>query len=349
VTSVAVDRMRDADAPAVTTFLEEQPTACLFHSPAWHGLLEASYGHRCDYWIARDGDTIVGVFPVTRMHVPLLGTKFVAGAYQFYSGHPIGTEAICGALVRRAVDEAAEAGAKYIEIRHHSPSPTLRELGFTESDPELELTTIPLDGLKLSSIRRNHRRNIRKATEAGVRVTEGQSLDDMRRFRRMYLMESRALGAPQAGWRFFRHLSARGAPFYRLYLAWLGDRCLGALLALDDRKTVFARYAAYGSPEAMSHHVGHLLYWHAMTTAAERGCASYNCGISWRGDSGLIHWKEGWGGTTAPAHVYVRALRGAPPVAGGYFEGFQLAKAVWRRLPLPVVGPLGHAVTRWIG
>jgi len=63
----------------------------------------------------------------------------------------------------------------------------------------------------------------------------------------------------------------------------------------------------------------------------------------------LIHYKEGWQGTTCPVYLYIYPLRSKPSVPGNYFEGFSLAKAVWRRSPLAVVDQVGRWVTRWVG
>ncbi|MCA9968982.1 MAG: GNAT family N-acetyltransferase, partial [Anaerolineales bacterium] len=327
----------------------------VFHLPAWHAVIAATYGHRCDYWLARRGDAIAGVFPVTTMRLPgpaarLRPPKLLAMPYQLYSGLPVAAdEAVQTALVRHALVAAKQQRASYLEIRHHAPAPFLEALGFVPVESGLVTTAVPLPNISLKSIRRNHRRNIKKSQDAGLTVTQGETLADLRLFRRLYQLESRALGAPQAGWRFYQALHDLARDHYRLFLAWQDGRCIAGMLTLDDGRTRFARLAAYSSPEAQALNASHALYWAAIADGAARGCTAYNCGISWVGDEGLIHWKEGWNGRSHPVHLYVYPLRGQPPAPGGYFEGFQLAKAVWRRLPLPLADWLGQQVTTWVG
>ena len=335
--------------PALQEYLNREEGATVFHRLEWHRIIQKTYGHKYNYWVASSGDGIIGAMPAVNVRFPFLGTKVLAMPYQFHSGLPLAQdEDVKIALLERTIKHARQISAKYLEIRHFCPVPMLEDMGFTRIDSQLAVTSIPLDGLDEKRIRRNHRRNIRYAREKGVSVSECKDLEDLRKFRLLYLAEGRHLGAPQAGWNFFENLHRFANSYYRLYLAWLEGRCIGGLLVLDDGKTVFARYAAYSTPEALALHVSNALYWEAMSTAAQRGCRSYNCGISWQGDSGLIHWKEGWSGTTSAACVYVLPLRIEAPQAGAYFEGFQLAKAVWRRLPLPVVDLAGKIVTRWI-
>jgi len=347
--NVEIDRLDPADRAELDEFLDTEREATAFHRLEWHDVIRASYGHRCDYWVARCSGEVVGVFPVVAMRVPMLGTKMVAMAYQMYSGAPIGRPESFGPLVRAAVDRAGEMGAKYLEIRHHGPLDWLEPLGFHAIDSGLCTQQIPLQSVSLKSIRRNHRRSVRSAEEAGVRIEVGGSLDHLRTFRDMYVREGRAVGAPQAGWSFFEALHRLAGPYYRLYLARIGDRTAGAMIVIRDARMTFARSSAYSSDEALSVSAGAALYWAAISDAMESGCTGFNCGLSWVGDKGLIHWKEGWGGESRPVHVYALPIRSTVPAPGEYFEGYRLAKAVWRRLPLPLVDMLGHAVTRWIG
>ncbi|MDQ3698045.1 MAG: GNAT family N-acetyltransferase [Gemmatimonadota bacterium] len=346
-----VDRLRSAELPALRAFLRGRPDAHIFHSPEWLAVLRDTYGHTCDYWVAWEGDSIAGVFPVLVVRAPALGTKMVALGYQMDSGLPLADCAVVAAeLVGHAAAEARRAGVKYIEVRSLSPAPMLERLGFTPVDSGLVTTVVRLDGIELRTIRRGHRRTIRYAEEQGVTVRESRSLADLYLFQRLYLASGRAIGAPQAGRRYFESLHRHAAANYRLYLASAGGRVLGGMVTVGDERVTYARHAAYGSPEAMALHVGTVLCWRGIHDAAAEGVERFNCGISWERDNGLIQWKEGWGGETVPVRLYTLPVRGAPPLPrpGDYLGGFGLARAVWRRLPLPVAELGGNLVTRWI-
>ena len=349
MSSHSIDLLTEADRPALESFWSSCSEASVFYTWEWLEVLKRTYGHTVDYWAARRGDQIVGAFPVLKVSLPLIGKKALASGYQFHSGMPLARdEDVRRGLVESAVRAADGFGAAYLEVRHFEPAPELEALGFQPSEPGLVLTTVPLEDLDLARVKRRHRRHLRPGKDQGVTVSEGTELSDLRLFRDLYLREQRGLGSPQAGWNFYRNLHRYARPFYRLLLAWKQERCIGGLLNLDDGRTVFARYSAYSTPEALQLHVGRRLYWHAMQEGAERGCRTYNCGISWQGDAGLISWKEGWNGTSQPAHVYLRTFRGRAPDPGGYFEGYRLAKAIWRRLPLPLADLGGRLVTRWV-
>lgn len=324
--------------------------ASLFQLPIWQQLIRGTYGHPCDYWVARRNEEVVGAFPVTVMRFPGLGSKMVATPYQFWAGLPLGVDPdVQKELASVAAGRAREAGARYLEVRHHGAAPFLEALGFERLESQLAITTVPLESLELGQIRRNHRRCLRAAEGAGLVVEEGGSLDDLRTFRHIHLVEARSLGAPQVGWRFFELLHRVAREHYRLYLARVEGTAVGGLLCLQDDRTVYARLGAYASERAMSVHAGHALYWRAIQDGKESGRLEYNCGISWTGDTGLIHWKEGWQGTTRSVELYVLPIRGRPTSPGRYLGRMGIAKRIWRRLPLPVAARIGHLVTTWVG
>lgn len=350
-TEVSVERLRQTDIAALEIYLRENAEATVFHTWEWRQVIEATYGHQHDYWASWSDGRITGFFPVVTMRLPILGTKMVSMPYQYYSGLPLaasGEPSGLSELIGRALAQASDAGADYLEIRSRGPAPYLEELGFSPMDSQLVTTTTPLGDLDFKQIRRNHQRSVKSAREHGVSISEGKTLEDLKMFRRLYLIEGRRLGAPQAGWNFFENLHRFARTRYRLLLAWSANVCLGGLLTLDDGRTVFARCGAYSSPAALNLRVGAALRWRAMSDSAQRGCRFFNHGVSWRGDAGLIHYKEGWQGTTCPVYLYIYPLRSMPPAPGNYFESFSLAKAVWRRLPLALVDRLGQIVTRWV-
>lgn len=344
-----VDRLRSDDLASLERFLLAADAATVFHRPEWHEIVQHTYGHRSDYWIARAKGEIVGVFPVTAVRFPLLGVKSIAMPYQFHSGLPIAiAEESQIELVNRALVEAREVGATYFEIRHCGPAPFLERLGFTAIDSGLVNTVVSLVALTFNRIREGHRRNIVFAQRHGVRIEEETAVAALQRFHRMHVAESRAMGNPQGGYPFLRNLSRFLSTRYCLLLAYSGAECLGGLLTIADDRMVFARYGVSGSEAAKRLYVGKALLWRAMSGASARGCVGFSLGVSSCRDAGLIHSKQGWSGQTERVWLYVYPIKAMPRAPGDYLDRFQVAKAIWRKLPLPVVERLGTLVTRWV-
>lgn len=350
VSTVTVRLLEPRDSAALESFLCNTDEATLFHRPEWHEVIKRTYGHECDYWTAWSEGSLVGVMPAVHMRMPLLGSKVVAMPYQMHSGAPLGADDnVAAALVDTCVRRAEEQRVKYVEIRHHDIAAVLERAGFVPSSSGLVTTTIPLEGLDLTRTEHGHRQRVRKAARQGVEIVQAESIEDLRAFRRMYLATGRAMGAPQAGWALFQNLYELARPYLRLYFARYQGRTVGGLLLMGDGRIMFSRCSAHSSGEALKLNAGPALWWRALTDAAAAGCREFNSGISWVGDPGLIKWKEGWGGSSRAVHIYVKPITAAAPTAGGYFEGFSLAKTLWKKMPLPLVDVLGQNVTRWIG
>lgn len=336
--------------PALTEFLQGHVEATVFHEPWWFRVLSETYDHQCDYWIAQEERKICGIFPVVSLRVPLLGRKMIALPYQYHCGAPLASsEPVFNALVDHAKKVAHEKNADYIEVRSFYELPALERLGFAAVDTQLSKTIVPLQGLDIKGLREGHRKELRKALASGVRIERDSTLKGLDTFWKLYRLDGRELGGPQAGWRYFSSLYSNAGDQYRLWLAREASDCIGGLITLDDGAMVFARNGSYSSPRAKAVRLGRALIWHSMVDAASRGCSRYDLGISWVRDKGLIDFKEGWQGVTQPVRAYVLPIKSCAPQPGSYFEGYQLAKAVWRRLPIPIVDRLGHQITRWIG
>jgi hypothetical protein len=347
--STSVALLDERRGPALTRFLDARPDATVFHSSAWANVIRAAYRHEVRCWIATEGDDIVGAFPVTVMRVPGLGRKFVAGPYQMHSGMPLADNAsVRSELLAACVAAARKEAARYVEVRHFEETDELAPHGFVRCESGLVTTTIPLANLALTQAEHGHRQRVRKADKLGVEIVRSDRAEDLRLFRRMYLQTGRAMGAPQSGWPYFAATLQLMPNQLALYLAKHEGRVVGGFLVLGDRRLAFARCSAHSSRESLAVNAGQALWWRALQDAAAAGCPGFHCGVSWSGDVGLIKWKEGWGGTSRPVQTFVLPIRARAPEAGGYFEGYGLAKALWKRLPMPIADVVGHQVTRWI-
>jgi serine/alanine adding enzyme len=89
------------------------------------------------------------------------------------------------------------------------------------------------------------------------------------------------------------------------------------------------------------------LYWELLSQAIGRGCRSFDFGRS-TVNSGTYRFKQQWGAAPIPLHWYrwERHRREAGTSAGEAREGsFQLATAIWQRLPLPIANTLGPLIS----
>ena len=352
VSSVATHTVTELDRPSeaeLLRFMENHEGTTLFHHPDWLRFVQEQYGHDYRQWIARSEEGIAGVFSVMAVRLPFLGTKLIASPYQYYTGMAIGeSQEMQRELVQRAVDWGRKLGARYLEIRHFERIPFLEEIGFVEVDSQLVGAVTPLENLSLSQMRRGHSRYVRYAEESGLEINDASSMDEVRTFYRLFATEKRNMGTPQADWPYFERLHGASELGYRLLLARSGGEVIGGLLSLSDRWMTYGRFMGVGGRDAKERNAVKALYWASMRSAADDGCRFFNHGISWVRDEGLIRFKEGWNGITHPIHLYVYPIASQPPIPGDYFDGMNLAKAVWRRLPLSIAGPIGHQVTRWI-
>ncbi|MFQ5349986.1 MAG: GNAT family N-acetyltransferase [Thermoanaerobaculia bacterium] len=339
------------DSSALADYLRRAAEATIFHRVEWHEAIRETYGHACYYWAAfRDG-RLDGLFPVVLVRHRVLGSKLIALPYQFFAGSPVADQdSVRQALIEHAVEHAREVGADFLEVRHRRACPLLEELGFAAIDSHLVNSTASLADLSPRKLRKTRRQDANYCLRRGVAIDETTAEEDLDGFHRLYTIEGRALGAPRSGRWFFRNLSRNLGSRMRLFVARSSDkRMLGGFLTIDDSRTMFARCAASPGKEAAGLRVHKALLWRAMVAGAESGCEAFNFGITWVGDTGLIQFKEQWLGRTAPVHQYVLPLRrDLPRSPGNYFSGYATAKAIWRRLPLPLAERLGAAVTRWI-
>lgn len=350
MTTISITMTTTPD-PDVAAFLDTHEAATIFHSQAWAAVLSRSYGHLTRFFVARRGSTIAGVFVVVCQRMWPMGEKWVALPYQFHGGMPVTDDpSIAAVLIQTAVQAARDAGARYLEVRDtlSGEKPEAGDLVPVESG--LQVTDIDLRTYDPARIRYTTRAEVRYAAEKGVIVEHVAPDEGFRAFLPPYLRDMRDLGTPQAGLRFFEALVKEMPEHVHIAVARLAGDIIGSLLVLGDRRTAFLRgTTGTRTQRGREHFVGKALTYAAIAAARDRGVSRFHFGITWEKDAGLSAYKSAWRGVTQPVRLYVAPLRGAPPSPGDYFGGFQLARTIWKRLPLAIAGPVGHRVTQWIG
>src|SRR5262245_32569537 len=92
------------------------PGATAAHLHGWKRVIERTYGHRCSYFVTRDGSAITGALPLVDVRSLMFGRFLVSMPY-LNSGGPIGSPEAVSELTRAAVAEAVARRARQLELR----------------------------------------------------------------------------------------------------------------------------------------------------------------------------------------------------------------------------------------
>ncbi len=331
-------------------YLAGRSEATLYATSAWCALIAQAFGHRARRLIVEEQGRVRGVLALYDVRLPLLGAKWISIPFDVGSGGPLADDAAGERLLlARAVELARASSARYLQLRARRPLAGADELGFAASTP-LRLTRLEVAGEEAawSRVAKHHQRSVRTAEKRGVRVRPARALDDVRAFHAVYLRAFRGFGTPPYPWSYFRAAWERlHAPGHaHLLLCEVEGVVVGGMLLFGWQSTLAMKFAV-ALPETLPLRPYAALYWAAIRLAAERGQREISWGSSTPEQTGLLEFKERWGGTSVPVHFHDLALRSSPPDIESYYDSEGLARRVWKRLPLPVTALLGGPLTRW--
>src|SRR5205823_461942 len=165
VTVLAIDDPRWSD------FVGAQSDATIFHHPVWAKLLADSYGYRAMAVALSDGGALVAGLPVVDVSLPLGRRRWVSLPF---TDHCPPLAGVRGAELAGALSEVARSSRlDRLEIR----APLGEEHGIQSHAPFV-LHQVAVTGdvaATWKGLRRNHRRSVADAEEAGVPVVRGES------------------------------------------------------------------------------------------------------------------------------------------------------------------------------
>lgn len=339
--NVDIAVLTDEDAPAWDRFVEASPEATVYHLSGWRHVVTRSFGHRTHYLLARRraGDKpIVGILPLVQINSRLFGNYVVSMPYFSYGGvsspYPVVRERLleeAGALARRL-------GVSHIEFRDQTRFESLPARADKVS-MRLELPSDP--DMLWQSIGAKVRAQVKKAQRCGVTVQSGgiELLDD---FYEVFAVNMRDLGTPVYSKHFFKDMLEREhLGRMQLVSAYWQGRPVSAAFLLGYRQQLEVPWAStVRSANAVNANMG--LYWALLRHGCEAGYRIFDFGRSSR-DAATYRFKKQWGARPWPLYWhYWLAHRGELPQLTPSNPKYQLAIAVWRRLPVwltKVIGP----------
>jgi len=155
------------------------------------------------------------------------------------------------------------------------------------------------------------RRNVRQASEKGVRVRASADKADLSVFHDMFVRFAQDRGFQPFS---FRHVEAlwdsfRPRDMIRVFIAESGNCPVASALVLNHLDTAFCPYTCY-TPEAKDYRANDLLHWKVIEWGVLMGLSRYNMGEVFLDPSsaqhGVYRWKKGFGGHTEPMAILDR-------------------------------------------
>jgi CelD/BcsL family acetyltransferase involved in cellulose biosynthesis len=288
----------DLDSRRWRDFVESQSSARIFHHPEWARLLADCYGYpaRAVALIERGGAVTAGM-PVLDVSGRIGSRRWVS--LPFTDSCPVVADDSSQEVIDALLDLSKAAKLDVLELR--GPLPTHAAVQSHAAFVRHELALARESHVIWDGFRKNHRRSVRDAEKAGVRIVRGSSAADLEIFYRLHLRTRRRLGVPIQPRRFFallfERIIQRGLGF--VLIAYAGSVPVAAAIFTAWNGTVTYKYGARDErfPKLDA---SHLIFWTAIQRACDEGHRTFDFGRSDVEQISLRAFKSGWGAREEP-------------------------------------------------
>jgi len=314
-----------------------------FHLSAWKNIVEGTLGHRCISLVARRGEQITGVFPMSWIRNKVFGDCLVSMPLATYGGVCADEEESYRSLLEAGNDLATRLQVKYLETRN-------RTLPFATSLPGRDLYVTFTQDLSpgpdklLQGLPRDTRYMIRKSSKAGLTFTEDIAI---REFYDLYARSVHRLGTPVFAEQLFTRLRDQFPGQCRLFGVRKGNQAIAGVFCFYFKDTVMPYYGG-SLPEFNRDSPNNFMYWNLMSQSCAEGIRHFDFGRSKRG-TGAFHFKSTWSmKMTELPYKYQLVKAKEIPHLSPIDPKFQLPIAVWKRLPFAWTKIVGPKLIPWI-
>jgi FemAB-related protein (PEP-CTERM system-associated) len=330
-----------SDQDAWERFVNERADAAGYHAWGWRRVFANAFGHEPVYLIARRDQDIAGVLPLVQIKSLLFGNSLTSLPFLNYGGVVADTTDAGEALVAAAGDQARARRCKHVELRH-----VARQFPNLPCKTHKVAMHLPLTSTIWDELDRKVRNQIRKAEKSGLVVERGGEhlLDD---FYAVFARNMRDLGTPVYSRRLFEEVLRTFPERAQLHIVRLNGRPIAAGVTYRTASMVQLPWAS-SIREFNSLCANVLLYWDAIQFAQSTGAGVFDMGRS-TPNEGTFKFKAQWGAEPVPLHwEYQLSCDGRLPNVSPANPKFQLAIALWQRLPLGVATRVGPMIVRAI-
>ncbi len=333
----------DNDVESWDRFVLGHPMASAYHLTAWRQVIEASFGHRSYYLMARDSnERVKGVVPLVFLTSRLFGRFLVSLPFVNYGGLLSESPEAQTALLREAVVLAKELKASHIELRQQEPL----DLEWPSRQHKVSLR-LRLPGqyeLVWKGFPSKLRSQIRRAQKEGMTVKIGgaELLED---FYDVFARTMRDLGTPVYGKNFFANVLETFPKEARIVTVYFRSKPVAAGIPYGFRNTLEIPWAS--ADRRYKHLAANMLFYSSVLEyACQQEFETVDFGRSTPG-TGPCRFKEQWGAKPVPLHWYYWLGAGSQfPELNPQNQKYSLAIKVWQKTPLAVTKIVGPHIVR---
>lgn len=313
---------------------------------SWMNFVRDIYGHPIHRFAVLDGDRPLGALSLAEIRHPLFGHYLATAPFGSYGGFAYENDEARDVLLEEARRLALEVNAEYVSLRFASaatpPDGWVQHPVY--SSYLIDLPADPNDLLKKFSS--DHRNHIRKALKKGFTIRFGH-LDLLDDAYEAIARSMHELGSPYHAKRYLRRMAERLGETLQFAVTYDAQRrrITGGGVFIYQHQTIFNLHANI-LRFARASYAGEFLYWSVIEHAIQKGLSTFDLGRSLIG-SGNDLFKSKWAPRKETlAYWYWLAPGHDIPSLNQKSPKFQLAIAVWKRLPVFVVRPLGPHLIR---
>jgi FemAB-related protein (PEP-CTERM system-associated) len=335
--------MEQGEEQECDRFVEASPSGTLFHLTAWRTTVQAVLGRRPICLVARRGQKVTGIFPMSVVRSRLFGDCLVSLPLAVYGGICADDRESYFGLLDAGKDLATKLGVKYLEIRNRlEPYPAElpgRDLYVTFTQP-----LSPGPDKLFESLPRDTRYMVRKSLKAGLEWTEDLTPEE---FYDIYAHSVHRLGTPVFPRQLFSCLQAEFPRQSRVFGVRKGKKAIAGVFCLYFRKNVLPYYGG-ALAEFNKDAPNNFMYWNLIAQSCREGLEEFDFGRSKRG-TGSFQFKSAWAMNVSelPYRYHLVRTREVPHLSP-VDQKFRLAVGLWKKLPFSWTKILGPRLIRWI-
>lgn len=330
------------------TFVSSELKSSVFHCKAWLLALHRTYRYEpVAFTTSEPGEALQNAIVFCRVKSWLTGKRLVSLPFSDHCEPLVDSVPQLHTLLGSAQEELAAGGIKYIDIRPLG-------LEFTEGVPDGESYFLHVLDLRPSVeelYKKLHgdsiRRKIQRAEREKLELEVGSSESILADFYKLHVITRQRQQLPPHPLAWFRNVLSCLGEDAQIRIARKDGVAVASIFSVGYKQKMVYKY---GCSDAHSHNLGgmQLVFWDLIRKAKERGFVELDFGRSECSNSGLVTFKDRWGGQRRLMR-YLRYPHRPVVPEGNQSALMDLGKKVFSRCPQRVLRLAGNLLYPHVG